>query len=602
MKTCLIAVVISILAVCAQGQEIYPTFARETLPLNTYKIFDLGVVDANQDGRLDLFSTNCQSKPSLLIAEDTGYRDEMVRWGLQHTAAFSGFAMAPKPPSLDKPGVYAYLLFRELVLHAHALAANEHIEGEITVMSTAVAREQHNASVDFIQQTNEHGDTTTRIKFSLGADARLVIVPNIITGPMTFAFSENVPLNRIFLGTDAATATEHRTTFDFFDPHAFAWSDMNADGTLDLFVGCGGLRDLGDLSGSISALSDRMLVQQQGRLVAAEQNVAKGGCAARGAAWVDFDMDGDLDLFVTCAREERSKLYRRSPAGAFEDVAKAVGLGTGEEAFLWLDADDDRDPDLFITHSNGIWLYINNDGKTFEPRKLAEGSAPEKFTFSDFDHDGDPDIFAAAREPSSLLLVNNGRGEFTALDTQHTGLPPRALTAQWVDADNDGNDELYMLPGGLFRPDANAHFTRLRILDDPLPPEHTAKGLASWFDADNDGDLDLVRAVRVQNELWDLALYRNESRDTHWLAVDLAGTPANRQAIGARVTLDGDPAQTRWAGQAEGSLSSQGHFRLYFGLGTQKPNAVSVQWPDGKTQSVPIDAINRRIPIAYPAR
>jgi len=585
----------------AQTSDAYAAFVRESVPINAYKIFDLGIVDANQDGHLDLFSTNCQSKPSLLVADGANsYRDEMAQWGLQHSPSIPGFAMAPEPPALDKPGVYAYLLYRELHLRTHGMSTNDRIKGEVTVMSTSVVREQRNATVQIEHETDALGDVQARMKFSLGADALIVLVPSIVAGPMTFEFPEDMPLDRIFFGADAEHPAGHLTAFDFFDPHAFAWSDMNADGALDVFVGCGALRDLDELAGSVSTLRDRLLVQKDGHLQPADQTIPKAGCAVRGAAWVDFDTDGDLDLFVTCARQQRSMLFRRTAADRFENVAEECGLGPGEEAYLWLDVDDDLDPDLLTTHSNAIWLYVNEDrGAQFRAVEVSRGSAPEKFTFSDFDRDGDPDVFAAAREPSSLLLINDGHGGFSVRATEQTGLPPRALTAQWVDHDNDGRDALYILPGGLYQPDASGRFTRMRLADDRLPEDHTAKGLASWFDADNDGDLDLLSAVRLRDEAWQVILHRNQLGGSQWLAVDLTGPVGNRQAIGARTTLTTDgTALTRWVGQSDGSLSSQGHYRLYFGLGSQKADALSVRWPDGTTQTIDIGGVNRRVQVS----
>ena len=80
----------------------------------------------------------------------------------------------------------------------------------------------------------------------------------------------------------------------------------------------------------------------------------------------------------------------------------------------------------------------------------------------------------------------------------------------------------------------------------------------------------------------------NNRSDNHWLAVDLRGPRGNAEAIGARVRIEAaGRAQTGWVGQSDGSRYSQGHYRVYFGLGNAPvADSVSVVWPDGRRTKV----------------
>jgi hypothetical protein len=89
-------------------------------------------------------------------------------------------------------------------------------------------------------------------------------------------------------------------------------------------------------------------------------------------------------------------------------------------------------------------------------------------------------------------------------------------------------------------------------------------------------------------EDWPVLLYRNLVSGNHWLQLTLIGASGNRQAIGARVTVH-TPAgqQTQEVGATEGAFFSQGHYRLYFGLGEHARAArVTVSWPDGYVQEL----------------
>jgi hypothetical protein len=88
-----------------------------------------------------------------------------------------------------------------------------------------------------------------------------------------------------------------------------------------------------------------------------------------------------------------------------------------------------------------------------------------------------------------------------------------------------------------------------------------------------------------------------------WLEVDLVGPEASPNGVGARVaaTFDGR-ILVREVGHAEGGTRSNGHFRLYFGLGAADSVDLDVRWPDGRRQSLADVAPGRRMTVRHPDR
>jgi hypothetical protein len=141
--------------------------------------------------------------------------------------------------------------------------------------------------------------------------------------------------------------------------------------------------------------------------------------------------------------------------------------------------------------------------------------------------------------------------------------------------------------------------------------------IANWADLDNDGRRDLVLAVLenfshwnwweqrqktvADKFTWNLAAYRNLAATNNWLALRLAGPPGNSQGIGARVTTRTTAGrQTQVVGLNDGAFFSQGHYRVYFGLGRDdRVEAVRIHWPDGHVQDVHDLPINQLHVIEY---
>jgi hypothetical protein len=281
---------------------------------------------------------------------------------------------------------------------------------------------------------------------------------------------------------------------------AATWADYDRDGFLDLFVTTG------------FAETANLLYRNNGNgtftAVTPAGGVANDAGDSWGAAWGDYDNDGDLDLFVANrgnAGPRNSFLYRNEGNGTFTRLTN-TGLTTDQGTSLdcaWADFDNDGWLDLFV--SNGRvqgartnFLYRNNANGTFSritqgPPVLDAGRfygiAP-----GDYDGDGFTDLFVAnGWGLPSVLYRNDGDGTFTrdsALDVPWE--QASTFSAAWGDYDNDGDLDLFVAQHNrsrLFRNEGSGAFTRI-LAGEPVEDVGEAD-TAAWVDYDNDGWLDL---------------------------------------------------------------------------------------------------------------
>jgi tetratricopeptide (TPR) repeat protein len=294
-----------------------------------------------------------------------------------------------------------------------------------------------------------------------------------------------------------------------------------------------------------------------------------------GVVWVDYDNDGDLDLYV--ANDGVANfLYQNRGDGTFTDVGVVTGTAYSEsgvaEAGMGTDAGDyDNDGDLDICVMNFAFekntLYRNN-------LRRSEGSTPGNFTdvsflcgigqptilkltfgagFFDYDNDGDLDLFMA-------------NGHVLAHVEEVSDAVKRAQTNQLFENVGDGRFEDVSAKAG-----------------DGLKVELVSRG-AAFGDYDNDGDVDIL----VTNDGDRLTLLRNEHGNRqHWLAIRVVGTRSHWDGIGTRITvMAGGRRQTREVKYGYSYLSSNDP-RVYFGLGVQETvDLVEVRWPSGRVETL----------------
>ncbi|HUQ93475.1 MAG TPA: CRTAC1 family protein [Bryobacteraceae bacterium] len=372
-----------------------------------------------------------------------------------------------------------------------------------------------------------------------------------------------------------------------------------------------------------------------------------GSAWSSSAGFLDYDLDGDLDLYVARYLDYGSDdttycgfrkpgyrmycdprmfdgkadlLYRNNGDGTFTDVSKAAGIANPAGKGLGVavgDVDGDGWPDIYIAN-DGMrnFLYHNQRNGTFVDIAYAAGvgldghgrpQAGMGTEIADYDGDGRPDIFVTnfALELNTLYR-NLGKllfEDFSEAAGLSSGLEPLGFGTRLFDFDNDGDLDIHVTNGHvidnvkLYDPQLtyaqkdllyeNIGGGKFRDVSAQAGPafgmEHVGRG-SVVADFDNDGDLDIVIANLGDRPF----LFRNDTAPRrHWLAVELRGKASNRFGVGARVTLTAaGRRQVRDMTNVASYLSS-GELRLHFGLGAAaQVERVEVAWPGGGRQVV----------------
>lgn len=243
--------------------------------------------------------------------------------------------------------------------------------------------------------------------------------------------------------------------------------------------------------------------------------------------WVDYDNDGDKDLFMA-SRGEVNRLYRNDGNLSFTDVTAAAGLTT--ERFLTYGAsfgDFDRDGwlDLYIGKRTGVpadnthLLYQNQANGTFREVAVSRGAQdpakiPFCYAFFDYNNDMWPDLYTANdRFTGNTLLRNNQDGTFTDIsESSATGIAMNAMSVTIGDYNNDGQFDIYATntAGGniLLRNNGDESFSELA---GPSGVGFYSIGWGALFlDSDNKGREDLyVSGMEVGADINSSAFYYN---------------------------------------------------------------------------------------------
>tara|TARA_Y100000588_G_scaffold356633_1_gene413112 strand:- start:1415 stop:2938 length:1524 start_codon:yes stop_codon:yes gene_type:complete len=321
----------------------------------------------------------------------------------------------------------------------------------------------------------------------------------------------------------------------------------------------------------------------------------------RGSSWVDHDTDGFLDLYVGLLYEP-NKLFKNNGDGTFVDVAQNINAAGPLTAGIimglgFIDYDRDGDQDLFITQDNNngnILLRYEDYGAYMDVSAISQTDLDVMgmgVAFGDIDRDGFFDFYTTNLYENSLLL-NSDSGFFSDISTS-SGTEDIPGSMGWgtffFDANNDGWVDIYnnnetAFDGVINSLMINQGDLTFNMLNYESGAVINNNGYGSAFsDFDKDGDLDMI-LVGHPSSSGSINLLRNDSDPQNWIIFQLSQQEQNIYGIGSTIELHhGNTRQLNFIGAGNG-YCSQNTLDVHFGLGyeTEVDSAVVI-WPDGLT-------------------
>ena len=401
---------------------------------------------------------------------------------------------------------------------------------------------------------------------------------------------------------------------DFGDRLSASWGDFNNDSYPDLFLGNSNQSQLyqNNTDGTFTNITS-----QSGLIIDCDT------CFVTSGLWLDYNLDGLLDLFITDYHSNsNNKLYENLGGGAFEIVDLSDQLSTSNSfSSIVIYANDDNYPDIYIANDHDQYnvLLINQQGNGFvdetQSYNLLDPYDGMGLATSDYDNNNSFEILVTNIKENSFYVDEFMNNQYENISENANIYDTNwAWGANFSDFNNDGFEDLF-IANGFSVHEENEFFinisagpqsvqSRKFLKTDPLENQvelTKSRSLAS-FDYDNDGDLDLL----ISNFDSTLFLYENKSVDTYfnnddqvkWIKVNLKGTVSNNDGLGSIVEIypNNDIDQSRlYHGSSYQNQSLQS---IHFGLDNATSiDSLVVTWPNTGRQSYQNVSVNTSITV-----
>ncbi len=358
-----------------------------------------------------------------------------------------------------------------------------------------------------------------------------------------------------------STFTEVATPFANLMSSSADWADFNNDGLPDLA-----------LNGGTSSFAVTFVYRNDGNghfTQVTNIGAFNAGCVR----WGDYDNDGKPDLMITEA--SFNSIYHNNGDGTFTFHSTSM-LGAGNNMAAWVDYDGDGALDVFVAgeapaDSFGSKLYRNQGSGVFtNSGNSITGFSAGGVAWADFNNDGTPDLVLTGTANGSAYssIYRNDAGVLTNVGSSLPGLQRNAAAAAG-DFDNDGRTDLFLAG---YDPTFNRvsqicrGFGNMTFAGAQFAIPGMVNGYAAWGDYDNDGALDLVTIGETAGDIPTIKLYHNNGA--------MPDTPPTTPG-GLSVTLGYNSALLTWTGSSDAEQAGGLTYNVRIGTNANGVNILS---------------------------